>query len=51
MGYTAYHPYVTSQGYSAVMIDKSLKTGTAELVKAGYNVHGKGIGVMFLSHI
>ncbi|KAJ4352133.1 uncharacterized protein N0V89_007480 [Didymosphaeria variabile] len=39
-GFTAYHPYVAAQNFSLDEVDKGLRHGAADLVKAGFNVHG-----------
>ncbi|PVI05808.1 hypothetical protein DM02DRAFT_684260 [Periconia macrospinosa] len=37
-GFTAYHPYVLAQGLEGAEVDPRLRNGTANLIKAGYNV-------------
>jgi hypothetical protein len=41
-GFAAYHPYVAAQNMKETLqeIDMGLRSGTYELLKAGYNVQG-----------
>ena len=39
-GYAAYHPDVIAQGFNPAVVDPSLRNGTYNLIKAGFNVRG-----------